>query len=416
MDENACVIDDFGPLPVVRPSSAAGLGDLVRASAASGQAVYPVGGRTLLDFGLPPDKGGSAADLRGLDAVVDYPARDLTVTVEAGITLAALDRLLASENQELPVDVPRPERATLGGALAANVSGPRRYGRGTFRDYVLGMSWVNDGGEEVKAGGRVVKNVAGYDLPKLHVGALGTLGIITQVTLKLRPRPEARALLLFGGQADDLGRLLELTHRTTTRPVCVDLLNRAASRALAAEARVGLPDAPWVVVLRFEDNEDAVGWQVRELMREAAPVGACGLEVRAGAASDGLWAALAGSTDRPDSRLAFKANLLPSAVADFCLAADALPEEPLLHAHAGSGVVRGHFFGDLTVERAAVMLKGLADRAADARGNLVLPHCPAEWKRSLPVWGRPRDDAWLMLRVRDALDPRRVFNPGRFVV
>src|SRR4029077_853691 len=127
--------------------------------------------------------------------VIDYPARDMTITVQAGLPIAVLQRTLATENQRLPLDVPRPELATLGGALATNVSGPRRYGFGTLRDYVIGITTVNDEGHEVKAGGRVVKNVAGYDLCKLHVGALGTLGVITQVTLKLRPLPEHQQLI-----------------------------------------------------------------------------------------------------------------------------------------------------------------------------------------------------------------------------
>src|SRR5260221_13588513 len=131
----------------------------------------------------------------------------MTITVQAGITIAKLQVLLASENHRLPVDIPFPDRATLGGALAANASGPRRYGFGTLRDYLIGISTVNDEGHEVKAGGRVVKNVAGYDLCKLHIGALGTLGIISQVTLKLRPLVEETALLTFRCETDQLGAL-----------------------------------------------------------------------------------------------------------------------------------------------------------------------------------------------------------------
>jgi glycolate oxidase FAD binding subunit len=106
--------------------------------------------------------------------------------------------------------------------------------------------------------------------------------------------------------------------------------------------------------------------------------------------------------------------MLPSAVAEFCRAADALPEGLLLHAQAGSGVVRGHVLGDLTAEGARSMLRGPSERASAARGNLVLPRCPTAWKRELPVWGRPRGDAWLMRQVKDKFDPRRLFNPGRF--
>jgi len=152
---------------------------MVRQSAARSQAIYPVGGRTLLHLGLPPTRPGIAIDLTGLDQLIDYPARDMTITVQAGITMTRLGEILAQENQWLPVDVPLPERATLGGAIACNASGMRRLGFGTFRDYVLGITVVNDRGQEVKAGGRVVKNVAGYDLGKRYAGSLGTLGIIS---------------------------------------------------------------------------------------------------------------------------------------------------------------------------------------------------------------------------------------------
>src|SRR5207244_8591438 len=126
-------------------------------------------------------------------------------------------QLLATENQRLPIDVPQSDRATLGGTLAANVSGPRRYGFGTLRDYVLGISVVNDEGQEIKAGGRVVKNVAGYDLCKLYIGSLGTLGIITQGTPKLKPLPEERALVTFGCEAENVDQTLEVLYRSRTR-------------------------------------------------------------------------------------------------------------------------------------------------------------------------------------------------------
>src|SRR5579884_4407843 len=248
----------------MRPQSVAEIGDIVRRAAAEGQAIYPVGGRTLLHIGLPPTRPGIAVDLWSLSQVLDYPARDMTVTVQAGITLAQLQAILATENQRLPIDVPHAEQATLGGVLAANVNGARRLGFGTLRDYVIGISTINDEGQEVKAGGRVVKNVAGYDLCKLHVGALGTLGIIGEVTLKLRPLPESKAVVTFGCETAALDRLLDQLHETRTRPVCLDVLNSAAARCLAHDARLHLPEAPWVIVVGFEDDGEAVGWQVRQ--------------------------------------------------------------------------------------------------------------------------------------------------------
>src|SRR5262245_58206754 len=121
-------IDGSAPLSVARPTTVAELGALVTSSRSAGHGVYPVGGRTTLDVGLPPAKPGVAVDTTAFNAIIDYPARDMTITVQAGITLAALQRELAAEGQWLPVDVPAPDQATLGGAIAINQSGPRRYG------------------------------------------------------------------------------------------------------------------------------------------------------------------------------------------------------------------------------------------------------------------------------------------------
>jgi glycolate oxidase FAD binding subunit len=364
----------------------------------------------MLSYGWPPSKPGTALDLRHLNHVVDYPARDMTVTVQAGITLADLQALLATENQQLPIDVPHPEQATLGGALATNASGPRRLGYGTLRDYVIGMSVIDDEGHETKAGGRVVKNVAGYDLPKLHIGALGTLGVITQVTLKVHPGVGAPALYFSDNPPDRPEELLDKIHASRARPVCATLLNRAAAVLLLRDVGIHLPACVrWVVVVGVEGDQDRASWQVQQLR-----AGAIDFHSLAGPASTAIWRSLVDFPLWPDARLTFKANLLPGAIAGFCREAEEGPNDLVLHAHA-SGIVTGHARGDLTLDHARSMLTRLQELAAAAQGNVVLLRCPREWKRELPVWGRSRGDAWLMKAVKERLDPKGIFNPGRFV-
>jgi glycolate oxidase FAD binding subunit len=415
MTESAyCLIDDFGPLPVCQAASAETVCALVRQAAGEGTALYPLGGRTILGLGHPPTRPGIGLDLSGLTQVIDYPARDMTITVQAGITVAALRALLGRENQRLPIDVAHADRATLGGIIAANVSGPRRYGFGTLRDYVIGISVVNDKGREVKAGGRVVKNVAGYDLCKLYVGSLGTLGIITQVTLKLRPQPEEQALVVLRCEADQVVALLDRLHGSRTRPVCLDLLNRAAVRYINRQGGTALPDAPWLVVVGYEDNRVAVSWQVQQLLKELPDDARPGLETRVGLTTAPLWRAL---TERPagvEDGLTFKANLLPRMTADFSTRVDALANGPAVHAQAGNGIVWGHAAEVGTPERAAALLKQLFEWAGP-EGNVVVYRCPPAWKAALPVWGKLRADGWLMRTVKQQLDPRGLFNPGRFV-
>ena len=189
----------------------------------------------------------------------------MTITVETGITIAELRTLLAKENLRLPIDVPRPDEATLGGAIAVDVSGPRRFGFGTLRDYVIGISAVNDEGAEFKAGGRVVKNVAGYDLCKLLVGSLGTLGIVTQVTLKLRPLAEERAFIAIPTDAAGLDALVDKAMASRTRPVLLDVVNRAAGREIPDSC---LADEAWTVLVGYEGNTDLVRWQMQQIVLE----------------------------------------------------------------------------------------------------------------------------------------------------
>jgi glycolate dehydrogenase FAD-binding subunit len=412
-----CFIEDFGPLPVYRPQSVAEVCNLVHRAVADVQSIYPLGGRTMLDLGLPPTKPGIAIDLTSLDQVIDYPARDMTITVQAGITIAKLQEILAAENQRLPVDVPQPERATLGGAIATNASGPRRYGYGTLRDYVIGITVVNDEGQEVKAGGRVVKNVAGYDLCKLYTGSLGTLGIITQVTLKLRPRPERSTHADIHCQdAAELGPLLDRLHATRTRPVSITVLGpRVAAEVVSTwKGSSSLSKDGWLVLVGFEDTQETVEWQIKQLQSEIRPDWAI-YRHWPDAAGAHIWKALADFPVQAAGPLTLKANLLPQATASFCSRVAEFGDDVLLTAHAGNGIVIGHFTGGLTVEQAKPMLTTLLDAAAAAEGNVVLLRCPPAWKRELPVWGWPRGDASLMRAVKEKLDPQRLFNPGRFV-
>ena len=158
-----------------RPAGLDELCEAVRRRVAEGLAIYPQGGRTALDYGGSPTKPGAAIDTTGLDRVVDYPAADMTITVEAGLTLDHLQATLAAEGQRLTVDAPQSDRATIGAIYAVDASGPRRFGSGRPRDQIIGVRFVNGEGTVLKGGGRVVKNVAGYDFPKLITGSLGTL-------------------------------------------------------------------------------------------------------------------------------------------------------------------------------------------------------------------------------------------------
>src|SRR3954468_17658593 len=174
----------------------AGVAEAGRAAYAANEAVYLVGGGTALDYGNASSQPGQSLDLTVLNRVVDYTPRDMTIVVEAGVRMADLAATLAAEGQHLPIDVPRASAATIGGVVATNWNGPRRFGHGTIRDYVIGIHAVDGRGVPFKAGGRVVKNVAGYDFCKLLTGSLGTLGVITKIALKVKPQTECVGVIV----------------------------------------------------------------------------------------------------------------------------------------------------------------------------------------------------------------------------
>jgi glycolate oxidase FAD binding subunit len=408
-------IDGAGPMPAIFCKSQEEVGREISRASEQGLAIYPVGGRTMFEYGLPPTRPGIAIDLQFLQEIIDYPAADMTITVEAGMRMAQLQNTLRAHGQRLPVDVPRATQATVGGTLATNMSGPRRYGWGTLRDYLIGIQVVNDRGQLIKAGGRVVKNVAGYDFCKLYIGSLGTLGIISQATFKVRPLLQEQALMLVSCEVAALSSILDLVHLSAAQPVCCDAINNRASRELQAGGNVRLPSADWLVVIGFEGNHDAVAWQIEKIMTELPVYARRGLDVRAGAVAEPLWQALAEFPLLADVSLTFKASILPSQSALLCRQLQSLAGPIAVQAHAGNGIVIGHAGADGTLEGALALLAQLQQWTVAAEGNVVVLRCPAEWKKQLPIWGASRGDRFLMKNIKDALDPKNIFNPGRFL-
>jgi glycolate oxidase FAD binding subunit len=392
-----------------RPESVDALRRAVVERVAQGFALYPQGGGTALDYGGIPRAPGVAIETRALDRVVDYPAADMTITVEAGITLAALRAVLAREQQRVLIDAPQADRATLGGVFATNTSGPRRFGAGRPRDQVIGVSFVNAEGALVKGGGRVVKNVAGYDFPKLLTGSLGTLGVITQLTLKVRPIPEASALVWASfARPDALAGILDRLNTSATRPIAVELLNPSGAK-LTGEA-LGLPAGGWVLAAGFEDNATTVSWEVDRVRSELGQVETV---IREGADAEPLWSALTGFPAVEAGPVSFTASLRPSSIVAFVEGLD--PARWAVQAHAGNGIVRGHALGPIDDDWLGPEVDRLRDRADRDGGSLILPRCPTHRKAALRVWGTPRPDWAMAERVKHALDPKGVMNPGRFV-
>ena len=398
------------------PATQAELARFMADNAATQQRVlYPVGGRTALHFGCPAMEPGVAVSTAKLTAVIDYPARDMTVTVEAGIRIDVLSELLRHERQRLPIDIPQAHRATLGGIIACNAGGARRFGLGTLRDYIIGISAIDSAGMPFKAGGRVVKNVAGYDLCKLLNGALGTLGLVTQVTLKLRPIPETtRWLWASFTSFQQIEATLERLLMSATRPIAMEVLDASAAAEIAAEARTVLPAGSPVLGLAFEGRAHEVAWQIDKLQSELQPLTPQHVVVTPDSEADGLWSALTEFEVTAEEPLTFKANLLPSRTMEFLELATRL--QISVQAHAGNGIVIGHLPDRVTTSPAAAgMLTPLRQFVRQHHGNLIILNCPDAWKQEIPTWGEPEPGWPLMQRLKTQLDPSDLLNRGRFI-
>jgi glycolate oxidase FAD binding subunit len=402
-------ISGQAPRVALFPGSLDALCDAMAAAHAGELAVAPYGGGTQIGIGAPPTRLDAVMATRRLNRLIDYQPDDMTVTVEAGMTMAALQRTLAERGQFLPLDPPLPERATAGGTVAADVSGPWRAAYGAARDWLIGVRVVAADGQVVRGGGRVVKNVAGYDLCKLYTGTLGTLGILYELTFKVMPRPEQAAMAALPLTLDQVEPLLAAIMDSDLSPTALELF------AAGADPTGTAPESGAAFLVRFDGPSEAVEWQLAELGQMAATVGTpYGSRIiahhdwtRVRDWSGGPWAWLG------------MAGALSSDVAALMEAGQRLSEStgvPLdLAARAANGVL---FYGAREL-RDPTLARDLTDRlrgeVAARGGTLVLLQTAPELRSDLDLWGPIGPSLRLMQGIKAELDPKGILNPGRFV-
>ncbi len=404
-------IDGHTPQGALRVNT---IGDIERAQSAAMRqdfAVIATGGRTMLGLGMPPRRYDLALDLSGLDQVVDYEPNDFTISVQAGMTLAALQRTLASNGQFLPLDHPRFEQATVGGICAVGRGGLRRNALGGPRDWLIGMRMVTADGTAIKGGGKVVKNVSGYDLPKLFAGSLGTLGVIAEVTFKLRPQPASDQVVAL--HADSFEQALAASRAAATAAPflngCVALSERAAARAASQGADI-LDDRP-ALVLRASGLESAANEVLASALAAARSAGLEGEESRTPAIVE-TWQAIADlELGTPAAQVRLRIGLPPGNLERACSLVDELVPEVNSRVAAGdSGLL---FLETATVD--AETIRELRNRLGPLQGRLTIESAPLELKRAADVWGPPGPGVRLMNRVKEQFDPNGILNPGRYV-
>ena len=386
--------------------------------------VIPAGGSSQQELGAALTGTDLTVCLRRLNHLKQYEPADLTASMEAGLPLAGLSAALAPHRQWLPLGVACPERATIGGALATNSSGPFRLFYGTARDMVIGMHFATVEGKLVKTGGMVVKNVAGYDMAKLMIGSLGTLAVITDVTLKLFPRPATEtSVLVFGSLAHAMearGAIL----RSVLSPLALDLLDGAAASLVGQAAGRQLPRGEFLLAVAYGGVERVIERSRREVATLGRDAGATDSDTLAGEQEHHLWQAVCDlpatfSAAHPHSaRLKLSSTLLGMQPLLETVLGDLRRQgaETALVARAGSGVSYLYVFG-LSVSGADLLgfCRNTQQVALSLGAHVVIEFAPPPIQAQLDVWGPPRDDYAIMQKLKQAFDPNGILNPGRFV-
>ena len=404
-------VDRSQPLEFVTPTSISEVEDSLRALSEHNLAVIPHGGRTMLDLGMPPARYDIALDLSGLTQIVDYEPNDFTITVEAGMTLADLQRHLAMNGQFLPLDHPQFERATLGGLCAVGRGGLRRNSFGGPRDWLIGMRMVKADGTAIKGGGRVVKNVSGYDLPKLFAGSLGTLGIIVELTFKLRPLPASDQIVAIAANSFD-SALAAGRAASQAAPFlngCVALSGEAAANARSLGAEI-LSDQP-ALLLRANGLESSANEVLAQALAAARQSGLDAPELRTAAIVETWQAVTDLELHTPENHVRLRLGLPPANLIQAQGVLNRrLPDATTWIAAADSGLL---FLDVPGVE--AETVKSLRNELGPLQGRLTIESAPIELKQACNVWGPSGSGARLMHSIKETFDPQAILNPGRFV-
>ena len=418
------------PAVVVRPANAAQIAEILRFAAAEKLAVIPTGGCTKLGIGSPPARYDIALDLSRMNRVLAFDPHDLTLGVEPGVRIEDLLRTLAEEKQFLPLAVPFSDRATIGGIVAANSSSPLRHAYGAVRDFCLGMEFVTGDGSQAKSGGRVVKNVTGYDLHKLLIGSLGTLAVITRVNFRTFPMPQAQGTFVasFSSAEAAFDFCRAVSHSVLT-PQMVEVANPGtAALIFSGEFSARVEPRTWSVVLSAAGQPAVVARHARELGHLAGAADAEEFLPLTEAEADSVLAQIREfpklMIERAPSAAIFRISAVPGVMATLLeklrvLAAQS--ELDFVSLARASGIFYAAFLPQKEFSETTPSLLGIIAEVYRACGqpemqaSAMLEWCPTDLKTSAEVvWGPARPDFELMRRVKHSFDPQNVLAPGRF--
>ena len=423
----AYAIDGVLPAIVVCPEDEAQVAAVMRLAHEHHATVFPRGGGSHIGLGHPPAGVDVVLSLQRLQQQLAYEPADMTTTVQAGLRLADLQQTLSHNGQRLALDPPALATTTVGGIVATNMSGPRRFLYGTARDLLLGIAVITVDGRRTRAGARVVKNVTGYDLNKLYIGSLGTLAVIVELTFKLHPLPPGEYTLGLGfSHHADMLPLLQTLLELPLRLNSLELLNAAAMTTMHTRTGLSTPDAAYLLLARFEGPPEVLSRQEQRLLAALQALSLHGPLVPhrwSDAEQARLWRAIeefpvAMHTQAPQGVVSKVSVLMSHLPALFQSIEAANAAWPVL-AHAGNGIAYVHFPPDDTAGAEPLSLlthlRALDDCIHRLGGYRVIERAPVALKRHCAIWEPPGNGFTLMRAIKTSFDPDHRLNPGRFI-
>lgn len=419
-------VDGLLPRDVVRPTDAVEVAAVLADLHSESSAVVPWGGGTRMGVGNSPGRYDAALDLTGLSNNIEHVAGDMTVVCDAGVRIADLVELLAENYQRLPFAVPQPRFATIGGSVASNAPSLLRPRFGSIRDWIIGLHVVLADGTPTKSGGRVVKNVQGYDLHRLHTGAFGTLGVITSVALKLVPLPErTRTVAMwferFGAAADAASEIGQMELVVESARVYSGARSVGAIRELAAsrymDADLGSDAASHLMLIKVSGSIAALNRQSEDLIGLAGTVPATGYETLDSASEADLWDYVEESDD--NARLSLR--IATKAVDGFHLLDRFNRSLNRMHGSAEVSSAVDVGYGSLTLnvdgiddDDCLVFIREATSQVRESGGSVLIERCPISIKKSVDVFGIDPSASQIMKNMKHQFDPEQILNPGRF--
>lgn len=410
-------LDGLVPRLVAVPTTVEELSQIVALANHHRLTVLARGGGSRINLGDLPEHIDVLVETTRINRLLEHEGPDLTCHVEAGMTLATLQTYLATRGQKLALDPPNAQQATIGGLLASNASGPKRLRYGTARDLVIGLRVVQSNGEISRSGGRVVKNVAGYDLNKLYIGSLGTLGVIVEANFKLHPLPAAeRTLLLTYSNAQDAMQTVIAVVGSPLIPSALELIDAGASSNISEASSLNLPSNGYILAANFEGSAVSIERQLDEIRLLARKHHALMGNDLEGEEQQCFWEAVRAHTQ---GLLTCKVTLLVSHIASYLQHIDRICRlykiEAATLAHAGNGILYIELRPHDATPRLVTAITELRTIAQEARGSLVVECCPVELKRQISIWGEPGRDFHMMKQIKQQFDPKGTFVRGRFL-